>query len=145
LKVHLHFPHKIKNSAIQQLVEQYCRFARRYVKVEWTTRPIRTPQGNARPELLEALKTGRGVLLSEHGKAVDTHWFRDAVDRALTTSQPLHFVVGDAYGYPPEIEQSCPDKIALTPLTLPHEMALMILTEQVWRAISMLRNHPYHK
>ena len=143
MKVHLHFPHKIKNTAIQQLVEQYVRFARRYLKVEWTTRPIRTPQGNARPELLEALKTGRGVLLSEHGKAVDTHWFKDAVNGALLNSQPLHFVFG-----------ACPDEID-NPFNfgmnkskaayLPHEMAFMILTEQVWRAISMLRNHPYHK
>jgi 23S rRNA (pseudouridine1915-N3)-methyltransferase len=55
------------------------------------------------------------------------------------------FIIGGADGIDEELKQGASDRIRLSSLTLPHAMARLILCEQLYRAVSVLKNHPYHR
>jgi 23S rRNA (pseudouridine1915-N3)-methyltransferase len=145
MKVQIFFPHKVRSRPLQELAEHYVKLASRLVSVEIRSGSFCDGKGRPSKPLVTRLREGDAVLLTERGGAVDSHWFRAALESTARDGQPLLFVVGDASGVPRELEAACRRKIALTPLTLPHELALVVLLEQVWRATSMLCGHPYHK
>lgn len=68
-------------------------------------------------------------------------WLRDARDRA----QSVTFVIGGAYGLAPALRQRADLTLSLAPWTLPHELARLVLVEQLYRAGTILRGEPYHK
>jgi 23S rRNA (pseudouridine1915-N3)-methyltransferase len=55
------------------------------------------------------------------------------------------FLCGDADGFPDELRDSAKQKISLSTLTMPHEFARVLLTEQIYRAFAILTGHPYPK
>ena len=110
--------------------------------------------GTNREQLLAAERTrldaalanyGRIVVLDERGVDLSTlklaerleHWMREGGDTA--------FVIGGADGIDPAIKARADDSIRLSSLTLPHAMARLVLCEQLYRALSVVRNHPYHR
>jgi len=145
MRISVLFPHRIKNSAIQELLERYVRYASRSTQIDIVYSPLTTPAGKLTRTASERVAGSRSYVLSEHGRAVTTEWFSGIVESVRMSGQPLLFVVGDAQGYPRELESMCEGKIALSPLTLPHEMALLILVEQLWGAVSIIEGHPYNK
>jgi 23S rRNA (pseudouridine1915-N3)-methyltransferase len=64
---------------------------------------------------------------------------------ALTTSRPVTFVIGGAYGIDPALKTECAELLSLSNMTLSHDIALLTLLEQLYRAYSILKGHPYHK
>ena len=88
---------------------------------------------------------GRIIALDERGQDLTTqqlaqrleHWMREGGDTA--------FLIGGADGLDPELKDSADEMIRLSSLTLPHAMARLVLCEQLYRAISVIRNHPYHR
>lgn len=55
------------------------------------------------------------------------------------------FIIGGADGIDEELKARADDAIRLSSLTLPHAMARLVLCEQLYRAVSVVRNHPYHR
>jgi len=145
VKVRVLFPHRIKSEPVRKLVEHYLTLAGRTLSVELIIAPYADRRGRVSPKLLELVRTSDAIFLSERGKEVKSEWFRDAAQEAGLSGRQLLFVVGDAFGIPRELEAVVSRKISLTRLTLPHELALALLTEQLWRAASMISGHPYHK
>jgi len=145
LRLEILFPHKVKNEAFRKTVEQYLRLATRFVPVDLAVQPLADRQGRLHPGVKARVSDGSGILLSEHGRAVDSDWFLACLERARQSGQDLVFIIGDADGYPRELEPLCKERIALSPLTLPHELALVILAEQIWRAAARAAKHPYHR
>ena len=60
-------------------------------------------------------------------------------------NQKINFLIGDADGIPSEIKNKSNLLLSLSPLTFPHELARLILLEQIYRAISISNNSPYHR
>ena len=60
-------------------------------------------------------------------------------------NKKINFLIGDADGIPPEIKEKSDLLLSLSPLTFPHELARLILLEQIYRAISISNNSPYHR
>ena len=60
-------------------------------------------------------------------------------------NQKINFLIGDADGIPTEIKNKSNLLLSLSPLTFPHELARLILLEQIYRAISISNNSPYHR
>ena len=60
-------------------------------------------------------------------------------------NKKINFLIGDADGIPPEIKKQSDLLLSLSPLTFPHELARLILIEQLYRVISISNNSPYHR
>lgn len=55
------------------------------------------------------------------------------------------FIIGSSYGVSSEVKARADKLISFSPLTFPHQMAVLILTEQIYRSFKIIRNEPYHK
>lgn len=85
------------------------------------------------------------VLLDEHGQALDSNAFARLLDRFLMrTARRLVFVIGGPWGLAPSVRERADTTISLSAMTFPHELARIILCEQLYRAASILRGEPYH-
>jgi 23S rRNA (pseudouridine1915-N3)-methyltransferase len=111
---------------------------------------VREPKG-ARPDetarsLLRRLKDGdRLVLLSEGGRERTTAELSRMIGRALSGGRGrLVFAVGGPYGVGGGLERRADERLALSRMTLPHELARVVLLEQIYRALTMLRGGAYH-
>jgi 23S rRNA (pseudouridine1915-N3)-methyltransferase len=96
--------------------------------------------------LLEKLPPGsRLVALDEHGRQVTTRELADLLTRWLESGKDTTLVIGGADGLAPELLDRAETMLALSRLTLPHALARVLLAEQIYRAVSLLNNHPYHR
>lgn len=139
------FPRRLKVDPCTQLAQRYIKYAGRFEQITLEQVNFAKLTGKKRADLVARLQTVQSFALTEHGRGVDTPWFAQTVLTARNTSRPLVFLVGDAYGVPADLLAACSGTLSLTPLTLPHEMALAILLEQLWRGLAIVHGHPYHK
>ncbi len=127
------------------MIDDYLRLASRTLRVDLEITSYQERGGKVPAKLLERIRTSNSIFMSERGKEVTSRWFKTTFEETGMSGRPLLFVIGDANGLPPALEQACSRKICLSKLTMPHELALVVLTEQCWRAASMIAGHPYHK
>jgi 23S rRNA (pseudouridine1915-N3)-methyltransferase len=97
--------------------------------------------------LLAAIpERGYTIVLDERGQTIDSLKFAKWIER-LTTDSPhgVNFVIGGDVGFDESVRQRADKLLALSPMTLPHQFARVILLEQMYRACTLMRNIPYHK
>ena len=89
---------------------------------------------------------GYTVVLDERGQTLDSLKFAKWIER-LTIDSPhgVNFVIGGDVGFDDTVRKRADKLLALTPMTLPHQFARVILLEQLYRACTLMRNIPYHK
>jgi len=86
------------------------------------------------------------VILDEGGKNVSSEGFFRLFETWMATGiRGAVFIVGGAYGLDEGLKQEADFRFSLSPLTLTHGMARMILLEQIYRAFTLIRKEPYHK
>lgn len=84
------------------------------------------------------------VLLDEHGKEYRSIEFAQWLQKKQNTARRLVLAIGGPYGFAPEVYQRADEKISLSKMTFSHQMIRLILTEQVYRACTIIRGEPYH-
>jgi 23S rRNA (pseudouridine1915-N3)-methyltransferase len=85
------------------------------------------------------------VLLDEHGKTFSSVYFANYLQKKMNAStKQLIFLIGGPYGFSEEIYQRANEKISLSDMTFSHQMIRFIFIEQLYRAMTILRNEPYH-
>lgn len=96
--------------------------------------------------LLKALQPGDCVvLLDEHGKELTSLQFAAYIEQKQQTSaRRLVFVIGGPYGFSPDVYERCQEKLSLSKMTFSHQMVRLFFTEQLYRAMTILNNEPYH-
>jgi 23S rRNA (pseudouridine1915-N3)-methyltransferase len=87
--------------------------------------------------------SARKILLDPDGRALDSAHFIQLVERAELESRDLLFLIGGHDGLPPEWKPRADLLLSLSPMTFPHELARAMLAEQIYRAFTTLRGHPY--
>ncbi len=87
--------------------------------------------------------SARRVFLDPAGKAFDSAGFIQLVHDAEQRAQDLLFLIGGHDGLPEEWKPRADVLLSLSPMTFPHELARAMLTEQIYRAFTTLRGHPY--
>ncbi len=85
------------------------------------------------------------VLLDERGTSYTSEGFADFLQQQMNSGiKNLCFVVGGAYGFSPEVYSRAQAQISLSPMTFSHQLIRLIFLEQLYRAMTILRNEPYH-
>ena len=85
------------------------------------------------------------ILLDEKGKQFTSIGFSDFLAKKMLSSiKRLFFVVGGPYGFSDRVYSRANSKISLSSMTFSHQMIRLIFVEQVYRAMTILRNEPYH-
>jgi 23S rRNA (pseudouridine1915-N3)-methyltransferase len=85
------------------------------------------------------------VALDERGEAWTTAQLAEKLRRWCDDASPVAFVIGSADGLAGAVKRDADVLMALSALTLPHGLARVVLAEQIYRAASLLRGHPYHR
>ena len=85
------------------------------------------------------------VVLDESGKTVTTQQLAQRLNRWRDDARDVAFVIGGADGTAARLKSGADWLWSLSPLTLPHGLVRVILAEQLYRAVSILNNHPYHR
>jgi 23S rRNA (pseudouridine1915-N3)-methyltransferase len=137
---------------LRDAISEYERRAARYwpieiLEVQAESAKSRTPDEVRRREAERLLERASGtiVALDERGRSFTTDvfakWVADRRDRAEDTT----FVIGGAFGLDDVVRKRAILVLSVAPWTLQHELARLILAEQLYRAGTILRGEPYHK
>jgi 23S rRNA (pseudouridine1915-N3)-methyltransferase len=135
---------KTKAAAIQGLTDEYLKRLKHYAEVEGIglkdeSSLLKMCEAGARP-VRYAL-----VLLDSRGKQLSSEefakWLGEYQDRS---SSPLLFAIGAADGFSEETRWAATLVLSLGKMTLAHELARVVLLEQIYRAFTILKGHPYH-
>ncbi len=147
---------KTRNSLCHQRITEYQRRLKRYFDCD--IREIKEEKPGKReaptsfcrrqaPRLLSELKKPAGIklLLDERGRNLNSREFAAFLQQMLTSGQPrLIFFCGGPFGYDSSLREAADYRISLSPLTFPHEIARLLLFEQLYRAMTIIKNEPYH-
>ena len=97
--------------------------------------------------ILARIPDGFTVLaLTRTGMGMGSRELAELLEGEAVRSAPgVSFVLGGAFGLSPRVLERADRRISLSPMTLPHEMARLVLAEQLYRAGTILRGEPYHK
>jgi len=135
---------KTKNAAIQSLTDEYLKRIARYADVEG----LSMTDESALLKLREKSGTRPAhtlVLLDSRGKVFSSEEFaRFLQDHRDRNPQPLVLAIGPADGFSDDARKAASSSISLGKMTLAHELARIVLLEQVYRAFTILKGHPYH-
>ncbi|HEY1409721.1 MAG TPA: 23S rRNA (pseudouridine(1915)-N(3))-methyltransferase RlmH [Promineifilum sp.] len=97
-------------------------------------------------QLLAAAPRGsRIILMSPSGRQMSSPDLARYIQSGLESFGQLAFLIGGPAGVDPAVVDAAHDQLALSQLTFPHEMARVILLEQLYRCFTILRGEPYHK
>lgn len=133
---------KTKESAIQSLTAEYLKRIARYVPTE--SHELKNEQA-----LIDFISGERTrpyvVLLDSHGKQLSSeelaNFLRDHQDRG---TQTMLFAIGPADGFSEEAHRTASFTLSMGKMTLAHELARVVLLEQIYRAFTIIKGHPYH-
>jgi 23S rRNA (pseudouridine1915-N3)-methyltransferase len=85
------------------------------------------------------------VALDEHGRSRSSVELARWVGERQREGSDLVFLIGGADGYAPEVMVRANERWSLSPLTLPHALVRVVFAEQMYRAVTLLDGHPYHR
>ena len=135
---------KTKEPAIASLTDEYLKRISRYAQVEGIS---------LRDEAGLLAQCGRGksaakstlVLMDSRGKEMSSERFAEFLGKYQESNPlPLVLAIGGADGFSSETRLAAQHSISLGKMTLAHELARVVLLEQVYRAFTILKGHPYH-
>ena len=137
MKTYLYFIGKPRDSNANALADEFVKRSSRYTQYEM--REI-NPR---RFDLFARHPASRKIFLDPAGRRIDSAGFIQLVEQAETTGLDLVFLIGGHDGLPPEWKPRADLLLSLSPMTFPHELARVMLAEQIYRAFTTLRGHPY--
>ena len=133
---------KTRRSEMRLILEDYVKRIGRSCPIEMTE----VRDGDAALKKLDSDRAATVVLLDAGGKTYDSNalanWLAELRDRG---TRELIFVCGDADGFPEVLRQRALQKLSLSAMTFSHELARVMLAEQLYRAFAILSGSPYPK
>jgi len=143
MKIKVAWIGKTKEPAIHALTDDYLKRISRYAEVE----------GAVLKDEAAVLSLARGerqkerhrlVLLDSRGKQLSSEELAAFFEREQLQPLPLLFAIGGADGFSENARRQAAFVLSLGRMTLPHELARVVLLEQIYRAFTIMKNHPYH-
>lgn len=146
---------KTSTGYITRAIDEYTARINHYMKFETAVVPdikgarSLTPDAQKEREgkaILAMLQPGDAVvLLDERGKELTSRQLSETIDaRACRGVKRLVYIIGGPYGFSPEVYAAVPERLSLSRMTFTHEMIRLFFTEQIYRAMTIIRGEPYH-
>ena len=142
------------DARLQSLIDEYRQRLTHYVPFELVMIP---DIKNAKSLSQEQLKTAEGeallarltpsmdvILLDEHGREFRSMDFADYLQKKMSSGKDLALVIGGAYGFSPAVYARANGNLSLSQMTFSPQMIRLMAIEQIYRAMTILRNEPYH-
>ena len=143
---------KPRDAALAAAIRHYETRAARYWPLD--VREVKEESGRgARPaavmakeaeRLAERVEGATVVACDQRGSAMTSETFAAFLQDARERATDLAFVIGGAHGLGEAVTKRASRKLSLAPWTLPHELARLVLAEQLYRAGTIVRREPYH-
>jgi 23S rRNA (pseudouridine1915-N3)-methyltransferase len=155
MKIQLLVTGKTNQDFVQQGLDEYCSRLKHYLPFDLEIIPEIKNAKNLSFEqqkekegerILQTIQAGDYiVLLDEHGKELTSLKFAGYLEKKMhILPKRLVFVIGGPYGFSPKVQEAAQEKIALSRMTFSHQMIRLIFVEQLYRAMTILNNEPYH-
>lgn len=147
MKIKIVWIGKTKEPAIQELTQEYLKRISRYADIEAAVLRDEAAvlQLCGRGESKKSAAKSTLVLMDSRGKEHSSEGFaRFLGEYQERNPLPLVFAIGSADGFSDESRAAAQQVISLGKMTLAHELARVVLLEQVYRAFTILKGHPYH-
>ena len=143
---------KGKKEIYDPLIEHYIKIARPFAKVEVielfgnTIAKAQEISAKAAKEsytnaFLPYLGSSYNIALDPNAKEVDSYEFAKLLQKRAN----IAFFIGGAYGFEEKFLKSCQEQVSFGKITLSHKLVKVVLLEQIYRGLSIINNHPYHK
>ncbi len=138
----------LRNEAMRSLADDYLR---RAARAGLSIRVDELPQGkggsvrniDALVGRMQAIR--QSIALDETGDPIRSEPFAEQLRRDMNRGGDTAFLIGGAAGLPRELLAAADLRLSLSALTLPHELARVVLLEQLYRAATILKGMPYHR
>lgn len=143
MKIKVAWIGKTKEAAIEALTDDYLKRLSRHADVSGVTMKdeaaiLSLARGERQKERHKL------VLLDSRGKQLSSEELAQFLDREQIQAMPLLFAIGGADGFSEEARHEAAFVLSLGRMTLPHELARVVLLEQLYRGFTILKKHPYH-
>ena len=125
--------------------EDYTRRMRKDLRIDLEEIPVGRAKADEEKKLLDRIGDDYLVALDEHGKSLTTLQLAKWLGERQQDGRNLCFVIGGPDGHGQALLAKAALRWSLSALTFPHAMVRVILAEQLYRAQSVLQNHPYHR
>lgn len=146
MKIKIAWIGKTREPAIQSLTDEYLKRISRFAEVEGVAVKdeaaiLALASGDGRGTRKERCKL---VLLDSRGKQYSSEELAAILEREQVNAVPLLFAIGGSDGFSDVARREAGLVMSLGRMTLPHELARVVLVEQIYRAFTILKKHPYH-
>ncbi|MAJ98952.1 MAG: 23S rRNA (pseudouridine(1915)-N(3))-methyltransferase RlmH [Flavobacteriales bacterium TMED288] len=155
MKILILFTGKNKNKFFEQEIAKYLNQIKKYIKIEIEEIYQKKSKKNINFEIqkkneAELIKSKIKsddyiIILSEQGQEMSSIKFSNHIQNIMNKSlKKLVFIIGGPYGFHESIISNYKNKISLSKMTFSHKLIRLFLLEQIYRALSILNNDPYH-
>ncbi|MGB9206089.1 MAG: 23S rRNA (pseudouridine(1915)-N(3))-methyltransferase RlmH [Terriglobales bacterium] len=140
MKIKVAWIGKTKEPAIEALTNEYLKRISRYADVAG----LSLKDEAAILSLASGKERHQLVLLDSRGKQLSSEELAEFMEREQLNAIPLVFAIGGSDGFSEQTRRHSGFTLSLGKMTLPHELARVVLVEQLYRAFTILKRHPYH-
>jgi 23S rRNA (pseudouridine1915-N3)-methyltransferase len=137
MKIFVYFIGKPRDAHANAIAAEFIKRSARYAPCEMREISV------ARFDLFARHPTARKIFLDPAGKPLDSPAFIKMIEKAERAAQDMVFLLGGHDGLPDAWKPRADLLLSLSPMTFPHELARAMLAEQIYRAFTTLRGHPY--
>jgi 23S rRNA (pseudouridine1915-N3)-methyltransferase len=154
MKIRLLTVGRIENESIQTTADMYRNRIDHYAVINWEIVKPERSKSLSVPEIL--MREGRRIvqkleskdytiLLDRAGSQSSSEEFASSLERFMQSAKRVTFIIGGPWGVAETIKRQAAELLSLSKMTLPHELAAVVLLEQLYRAFSILKGEKYHK
>lgn len=139
---------KVRSKELTSLINFYSKqIPRKFESIVLKDEPTIQGMEKEGQEILKNIKREDFVITLEIlGKSISSEELADLIEKVeISTQGKIVFVIGGSFGLSQEVSNRSNYKLSFSKMTFPHQLVQLFLVEQIYRAYSILQNHPYHK
>ncbi len=149
---------KLKEAYLRDAVQEYEKRLRGYANFEFIElSPKSLPDNPSEAEILAALEKEADMILKAvpkgsltvamciEGKQYSSEELAEALEKAATNSGSITFIIGSSYGLSDTVKKAADLKMSMSRMTFPHQLARVMLLEQIYRGFKINEGSAYHK